>query len=363
MAVTWEQFLSAIAGQESGGNYSAVNGRTGALGKYQILPSNIGPWSQQYLGYRLTPQQFLNSPRTQEQLAQAVLKSYFTKYGARGAASAWYSGSPNRHNNYTRFRSNEPSIGEYVDQVLARAGRSPGGQTVVPASGRDYSGTITRSARGEVPKLDQLPGEDEKGSSGGIAAGLEPATGGVGIDSVAETGTALGAADGAGGAGMTVGTPGKLGEPAQSPAPTAASSSVQLEYDHLNKGQVVGGLNTGLRRAGLIEALKYVGTPYVWGGATPGGFDCSGLIQYALKNVGINVPRVSYDQMKLGPRVNDVSKLQAGDLVVWGSGGHIALYMGDNTIVEAPRTGLNVRTRKLGANENVWGVSLDALYS
>ena len=117
--VTFEQFFAAIAVQESGGNYDAINARTGASGKYQIMPANIGPWSQQYLGRKVSVAEFRSNPAIQEELARAVLYDYYNKWGARGAASAWYSGSPSGQSNYHRFQPNEPSIGEYVDQVLA----------------------------------------------------------------------------------------------------------------------------------------------------------------------------------------------------------------------------------------------------
>src|SRR5690348_4277636 len=92
--LTFDQFFASLAAQESGGDYGAVNRSTGALGKYQILPSNVGPWSEQYLHRRLTPQQFLRSPAMQDMLARAVLQDYYQRWGPRGAAAAWYSGKP-----------------------------------------------------------------------------------------------------------------------------------------------------------------------------------------------------------------------------------------------------------------------------
>ncbi len=126
---TFEQFFRAIAEQESGGNYKAVGVMVRgdrAYGKYQIMGANIPSWTKKYLGYSMTPQQFLNSPSAQEKVAKGHLKSYYDKYGARGAASAWYSGNPNLHNS-TSSQTGGPSIKGYVDSVIAKAYKYPKG--------------------------------------------------------------------------------------------------------------------------------------------------------------------------------------------------------------------------------------------
>jgi TP901 family phage tail tape measure protein len=115
----FEAFFQAIAAQESGGNYRAVNGSTGALGKYQILPSNVGPWGMKYLGQNITPNQFLMDSGLQDKLARAVLSSYYASYGPRGAASAWYSGDPSLSES-TRPQAGYPSIKAYVDSIMAK---------------------------------------------------------------------------------------------------------------------------------------------------------------------------------------------------------------------------------------------------
>lgn len=89
---TFENFIHAIAGRESGGNYRAVNPDSGALGKYQIMPGNVPAWSMQILGHRVSPSQFLASPQLQEQIAQGMLRNYYNKWGPGGAAVAWYAG-------------------------------------------------------------------------------------------------------------------------------------------------------------------------------------------------------------------------------------------------------------------------------
>lgn len=102
----FDNFLRAIAAQESGGRYGAVNRSSGALGKYQIMPGNVPSWARQVLGRSVSPSQFLRSPQLQEQIARAKLLSYYKKYGARGAAEAWYGGPGSIGRSYVRGYSN-----------------------------------------------------------------------------------------------------------------------------------------------------------------------------------------------------------------------------------------------------------------
>lgn len=89
------------------------------------------------------------------------------------------------------------------------------------------------------------------------------------------------------------------------------------------------------------EAAKYIGIPYVWGGETPSGFDCSGLVKYVLSSLGINVNRVAEDQFKNGVSVNR-DELQPGDLVFFEQNGyihHVGIYVGGGMMIHAPHTG------------------------
>ena len=91
------------------------------------------------------------------------------------------------------------------------------------------------------------------------------------------------------------------------------------------------------------SARKYLGTPYVWGGTSPSGFDCSGFTQYVLAQNGKSIPRTSQEQFASGQAV-DKSQLQAGDLVFYDwSGGteatHVGIYEGNGKMIHAPHSG------------------------
>ncbi len=108
------------------------------------------------------------------------------------------------------------------------------------------------------------------------------------------------------------------------------------------------GLTTAQARAFLAAAVSRVGMEYVWGGAGPTEFDCSGLVQWSLRQAGIAMPRVAAEQALTGPSA-PVADLQPGDLLFYHTDptapdyiSHVAIYLGDGLMVQAPEPGEDV---------------------
>jgi cell wall-associated NlpC family hydrolase len=93
-------------------------------------------------------------------------------------------------------------------------------------------------------------------------------------------------------------------------------------------------------------AMSQLNTPYVWAGAAPGGFDCSGLVMWAYAQVGVSLPHSSYAQYGYGVPVSR-DQLQPGDLVFFDGLGHVGIYIGGGQFVHAPHTGDVVKISSL----------------
>lgn len=144
--------------------------------------------------------------------------------------------------------------------------------------------------------------------------------------------------------------------PAQGAGSTHSSGG---KFKGGKKNKTAGGISAAANTA-VSDAMKEVGLPYIYGGESPGvGFDCSGLVQWSYGQAGVTLPRVSWDQFyATEKRSIDPSQARKGDLVFQAGSdgttakpGHVAMMASNTQIVEAPRTGLNVRVRPYSDKE------------
>ncbi|MEO5876467.1 MAG: C40 family peptidase [Streptosporangiaceae bacterium] len=139
--------------------------------------------------------------------------------------------------------------------------------------------------------------------------------------------------------------------------PKKTASTVQLNpsFDFAGNGNGGTGLSGQEIRTAIQAGMTKLGVPYVWGGESDaeGGYDCSGLLQWAFAQAGIKLPRVAEDQARTGPWL-PYSKAQVGDLLIWANDpnapgviSHIAVYIGNNKMLVAPRTGDVVKIQQV----------------
>ncbi|MCW7945345.1 hypothetical protein AAW14_25920 [Streptomyces hygroscopicus] len=112
---------------------------------------------------------------------------------------------------------------------------------------------------------------------------------------------------------------------------------------------LTGAVPPGSRAAAALAAARSaLGRPYVWGANGPGGFDCSGLMQWSYAHAGIGLPRTSQEQRFAGHQV-PLSQVRPGDLVVYRSdASHVAMYVGGGQVIHAPHPGAAVRYDPVG---------------
>lgn len=167
-------------------------------------------------------------------------------------------------------------------------------------------------------------------------ATLGGATGSVGAARAAAAGTTSSLAASAGLAGASDAgfaqalslASGQLGSLTPAAATTSAASAAAASAAPTSGSDVV------------ASALKHLGVPYLWGGNDPTtGIDCSALVQIAMRENGIDVPRTAAQQARVGTEVASLAQAQPGDLVVLKKGAHIGIYVGDGKMVHAPKTG------------------------
>ncbi len=124
-------------------------------------------------------------------------------------------------------------------------------------------------------------------------------------------------------------------------AAKAAKSSSKSSSSSSKSGSYTTPPSSSKGQSIVNTAKRYLGVRYVWGGTSPKGFDCSGLVQYVCKQNGISVSRTSAAQFGNGKAVNK-SDLQPGDLVFFAKNGrvhHVGIYIGNGQMIHAPQTG------------------------
>jgi hypothetical protein len=107
---------------------------------------------------------------------------------------------------------------------------------------------------------------------------------------------------------------------------------------------------SGVTGQAVVDAAKnYLGTPYVFGGTDPGkGLDCSALVQRAYKDLGIDLPRTSREQARAGTKVDSLAQAKPGDILAFDSPvDHVAIYLGDNKMIAAPKAGDHVKIQSV----------------
>jgi hypothetical protein len=134
----------------------------------------------------------------------------------------------------------------------------------------------------------------------------------------------------------------KFGQPTVDPMKSLHMPTLE---DLKIPGVSLPGNDSGGGNPGLIGfAKKFLGTPYVWGGTSPTGFDCSGFTQYVFKKFGVSLPRISADQGRAGRAVAG-KDMRPGDLVFWDNSSrnngadHVGIYIGNGMFINAPRPG------------------------
>jgi cell wall-associated NlpC family hydrolase len=118
-----------------------------------------------------------------------------------------------------------------------------------------------------------------------------------------------------------------------------------------------GGFGAAKGSSVLAVAARYLGVPYVYGGTTPIGWDCSGATGYIFRQLGVDLPRTANQQMLASKRISR-SEARAGDLVFMVSGGaayHVGIYAGNNVMYDAQRTGKRFTKREIYTSSVVFG--------
>jgi cell wall-associated NlpC family hydrolase len=332
--------LASLLRAESSFNPQATSG-AGAQGIAQFMP---GTWSGSWNPYRS------QSPfSTQAAIPAAALylsRALKTNHGDVSLALASYNagqGAVNRYHGIPPYQETQ----NYVKRILGYRADFPGlahGGAPAAPSGQAPGGTTPPAAA--TPGLPA--GQTQTSAPITIANPAYQQT--VGIQNLIQQN-----AQNAKIPSLSIPLPAQTitqpGQPVTPPAPTATPKPGSDTTVHLalpTPSHVTG------HEARVVDlARQYLGTPYVWGGTTPKGFDCSGFAQFLYKRIGVNLPRTSQEQFKTGTPIS-IQQLQPGDLVFFkgtdgpaNDVGHEGIYLGGGKFIHAPHTGDVVKISSL----------------
>jgi cell wall-associated NlpC family hydrolase len=134
--------------------------------------------------------------------------------------------------------------------------------------------------------------------------------------------------------------------------PRAPDSVARIAVPAPNDAALATPVLSPLRTQVVFTAMQMVGVPYLWGGSTPTGFDCSGLVQYAYSNAGMQLPRTAAAQFAASTPLT-LENAVAGDLLFFNDRSrtsHVAIYLGEGRFVHAPNGGSQVSLDNLGTS-------------
>ena len=139
------------------------------------------------------------------------------------------------------------------------------------------------------------------------------------------------------------------------PAATGGAATAPADDPASGSAPATAPLPSGSGNAAAASvAMQYLGVPYVWGGASPSGFDCSGLASYAYAQIGKSVPHYTVSIWNAFPKV-PADQLQVGDLVFYRGLGHMGIYIGGGQYVNAPQTGDVVKVSSMSDRSDYVG--------
>ena len=321
-------FLRQI-NQESGFNPNARSS-AGAVGIAQFMPATAR-------GFGIDPTDPMQALDAAARMDAGNLK----KYGSYARMlSAYNSGRADAYKD-PHFAGGQTY--NYVRSILRGQTPAVGAPQAAPAAPGGPSGV-----QATVQSLPQAAGLTSLLSGlNSLAAGGGSKSGGWGMDMLANTVNQIHAM--------------------RSYQQSASQYGDQTVPTKLSNGQIMTGVNPNSPHdLGAVKlAESFIGTPYKWGGSRPGGFDCSGLLQYVWGKEGVGIPRTTYQQFAAGRPVGP-NQLQPGDAVFFkGSDsmvqggrvlpGHVGMYIGGGKFIEAPHTGSTVHISTLAGRTDYMG--------